>query len=128
MADSTSPLHTINQKELELRRRIEEAHRQAEELLQAAHAEAEQIVAQADQDARAAAEARYQQGIEAAQAEAEALITKATEQATALHQQATANLDRAVRRIIEMVLPSGSFLAEEAEEEIIKISDLSRSH
>ena len=110
MTEPVSPLQAINQKELELRRRIEEAHRQAEARIQAARQEAEQIIARADREGRVEAGALYQFEIEETQREAEAIVAAAHEDATALRCQATERLDNAARRIVELVLPGDSFL------------------
>jgi vacuolar-type H+-ATPase subunit H len=110
MTDSVSPLQAINQKESELRRRIEEAYRQAEARIQAARQEAEQIIARADREGRVEAEALYQREIEEAQRQAKAIVAAADEDATALRCQAAERLDNAARRIVELVLPGDSFL------------------
>jgi vacuolar-type H+-ATPase subunit H len=106
MADFASPLQAINQKELEVRRRVEEAHRRAEAQIQAAHEEAEQTITQADREGQAEAKALYQQKIKEAQQEAEAIVAAAHGEAAVLNCQATARLDEAVRQIVALVLPS----------------------
>jgi vacuolar-type H+-ATPase subunit H len=104
MADPISPLQAINQKELDLRHRVEEAHRQAEAQIQAAREEAEQTIAQADRAGQAEAKALYQRGIEEAQQEAEAIVTTAYEEAAALRRWTTGRLDKAASQIVELVL------------------------
>ena len=106
MAGPESPLQIINQKELDLRERVEVARRQAEEEIQSARREAEQTIAQADREGRADAEALYQRGIEGVQQEAEAILAAAHEEAAALRRRATARLTDAVRQIVELALPS----------------------
>ncbi len=110
MIDPISPLQAIHQKELELRRRVEEARRQVEAKIQAAREEAEHTVARADHKGRMEAEAFYQRGIEEAKREAEAMVTAAHEEAAALRRQAAARLNDAARRIVELVLPADSSL------------------
>lgn len=106
MAGYVSPLQVIQQKESDLRLRVEEAHRQAEAHIQAAREEVDQTIAQADQEGRATAEALYQQGIEEARQEAEAIIAAAHKEAAALRHRAMVRLDDAVSYIVELVLPS----------------------
>jgi vacuolar-type H+-ATPase subunit H len=108
MASTHSPLHVINDRELDLRQRVEEARRQAEIRIQAARAEAEQTIAQADREGRAEAAALFQRGIEEARREAEAIVAAAHEEAVALRRQAMAGLDDAARQIVEFALPSGT--------------------
>ena len=110
MTEPVSPLQAINKRELELRRRTEEARRHAEARIQAARQEAEQIIARADREGRVEAEALYQQEIEEAQRESKAIVAAADEDATALRCQAAERLDNAARRIVELVLPRDSFL------------------
>ena len=106
MAGYASPLQVIQQKESDLRLRVEEAHRQAEAHIQATREEADQTIAQADQEGRATAEALYQRGIEEARQEADAIIAAAHKEAAALRQRAMVRLDDAVSYIVELVLPS----------------------
>ena len=106
MADSISPLQAINQKELELRRRIEEARRKAEAQIQSTREEAKQTTAQADREGQAEAKVLYERGIEEARQEAETVVTAAKEKAVALRRQVTANLDEAAGQILQLVLPA----------------------
>lgn len=108
MTDPASPLQVIHQKELALRRRLEEARRQAEARIQAAREEAERVIAQADQEGRVAAESCYQQGMAQARREAEAIVTAAQEEAIALHHRAMARLNAVAAQIVELVLPVDS--------------------
>lgn len=107
MVGSISPLQVINQKELELRHRIEEARRGAEGQIQSARKEAEQIITQANQKGQAEAKALYEQRIEEARREAETIVATAHQEATTLHHQTAARLDEAVRQIVELVLSVG---------------------
>ena len=106
MVDPISPLQAINQKELELRHRIEAARRKFEAQIQTAREEAKQIVAQADRAGQAEAELLYERGIEEARQESETIVTAAREQAVALRRQGTANLDEAAGQILQLVLPT----------------------
>ena len=101
---SVSPLQVIKQKELDLRQRVEAAHRQAEAKIQAAREEAKQIIARADQEGRAEANVFYQRGIEEAKQEAETIVAAAHEEAVALRHRAMARLDDAASWIVELVL------------------------
>ncbi|MEW5958683.1 MAG: V-type ATPase subunit subunit G family protein [Chloroflexota bacterium] len=107
MIEATSPLHTINQKELELRRRVEAAQGQAEARLQAAHQEAQKIMAQAEQEGRTEAEAIFQRGVEEARQQAEAIVAAAVDKAATLRARAMTRLDEVAERIVELVLPAG---------------------
>jgi vacuolar-type H+-ATPase subunit H len=107
MADFTSPLQAINRKESELRHRVEEARRRAEGQIQSVREEAKQTIAQANQKGQTEAKALYERGIEEARQEAEAIVDVAHEKATALRRQAAGRLDKAVRQIVELVLPVG---------------------
>jgi vacuolar-type H+-ATPase subunit H len=114
MVDSTSPLQAIKQKEAELRHRVEEARRRAESQLQSAREEAEQTVARANQKGQAEAKALYEQKIKEARREAKAIVATAHQEATTFRRQAAARLDEAVRQIVELVLPVGVSLSEDA--------------
>ena len=127
MGDSTSPLQAINQKELDLRRRLEAAQLQAESLRQAARTEAAQLIDQADREARVEAEALYQQGIEQARQEAEALVAKGDMQASALRRRAMAELDKAAHKIVELVLPKNLGCPDEMQTELTNVSEQVRS-
>ena len=105
MAGPTSPLQAIKHKELDIRQRVEEAHRQAEAKIQAAREEAEHTIARADRKGRSEADASYQQGIEEAQREAEAILVAAHKEATALRRRAMTRMDDAIRQIVELSLP-----------------------
>jgi vacuolar-type H+-ATPase subunit H len=106
MADSISPLQAINQKELELRRRIEAARRKVEAQIQSAREEAKQTIAQADRAGQKEAGLLYECGIEEARQEAETVVAAARENAVALRRQVTANLDEAAGQILQLVLPA----------------------
>jgi vacuolar-type H+-ATPase subunit H len=110
MTDTVSPLQAINRKELELRHRVEEAHRRTETQIDAARKKAKQTIAQADREGQADAEALYQRGLEEARREAEAIVSTAHDKAAALRRQATARLDEAARQIVELVLPGSDLL------------------
>ena len=105
MVNSISPLQAINQKELELRQRVEEAHRRAEGQIQSAREEAKQTVAQADRNGQAEAKALYERGIEEARREAEAIVAVAHDKAAALRSQTSVRLDEAAKQIAKLVLP-----------------------
>jgi len=105
VAGSVNPLEAIKQRELDIRRRLEEARRQAETRIQAAREQAANTLLQADQEGQAEAEALYQQGIEEAQQQADAIVTAAKEQAAAMRSQALINLGDAAVQIMELVLP-----------------------
>jgi vacuolar-type H+-ATPase subunit H len=105
MSASISPLQAINQKELELRHRVEQAHTRAKTQILAAKEEAKQIIAQADREGRAEAETFYQRGIEEARREAEVMVAAAHKEAAVLQQRAEAKRDEAARQIVELVLP-----------------------
>ena len=107
MTDQVSPLQAINQKELELRRRVEAAHRQAETRLQTAHDEAQKIIAQAERDSRVEAEAIFQRGVTEARQQAEAIVAAARTEAAALRARVLPRLDEVAERIVELVLPAG---------------------
>jgi vacuolar-type H+-ATPase subunit H len=106
MMSSNSPLQIINQKEAELRGRLEAAQQQLEAQLQSARDEAKRRITQADQAGHAEAQALYGQSLETARREAEAIVAAAHEQAEALRRQAEARLDFAAGRIVELVLTS----------------------
>lgn len=107
MTDQIPPLQAISQKELELRRRLEAAHRQAEARLQAAQAEVEKIIAQAERDGRAEAEAIFQRGVAEARQQAEAIVAAAHTEAAALRARVLPRLEQMADRIVELVLPAG---------------------
>ncbi len=103
MPAQVSPLHAIKQKELDLRRQIDEARQRAEAAIAAARAEAEQTVQCADQAGKADAAEYYRKGIEQARQEANAITTAANDEAAALRCQAAARLDEVARQIVELV-------------------------
>ena len=105
MIDTTSPLQAINKKELDLRRRVEEAHGQAEAQIQAAHEEAQKVIAQANREGQVEAEAIFQQGVEEARQQAEAIVAAAHEEAATLRIKAEPRLDEVAERIVAFVLP-----------------------
>jgi vacuolar-type H+-ATPase subunit H len=107
MAAVSLILQRINDKEAELRRRIEAAERQAQAQLQTAQQEAEQCLRQAEAEARREAEWLYQQGIEAAQREAQAIVKAAQERAAA-QQQVERSLPHVASHIVALVWPAGS--------------------
>jgi len=104
MVDTSSPLQAINKKELDLRRQVEEAHRQAEARLEAAREEAQNVITQAHQEGQAEAEAIFQQGIQEAQQQAKAIVAAAYEQAATLRTQAGPRLAEVAERIVAFVL------------------------
>jgi len=104
MRDTISPLQSISQKELDLRRRVEEADRQAEAQIQAAREEAKKTIDQADREGQAEAEAIFRQGVEEARQQAEAIVTAAHTDAATLRAQATPRLAEAAERIVVLVL------------------------
>jgi vacuolar-type H+-ATPase subunit H len=104
MANPVSPLEAIYQKEMELRRRVDEARTQAEAEVRAAREEAERAIAQADREGRAEADTSYQSAIEQARQEAGAIVTAARDDALELRRRATARLDDVAAQIAEMVL------------------------
>lgn len=104
MTNTTSPLQAINKKELELRRRVEEADRQAETQIQAAREQAQNVIAQADREGQAKAEAIFQQGIEEARQQAKAVVATAHEEAATLHLKAKPRLAEVAGRIVMFVL------------------------
>ena len=108
MKNTISPLHAINQKELALRRRVEEAHRQAEAQIQAAHEDAKKIIAQAEREGRAEAEVIFRRGVDEARQQAEAVVAAAHEEATTLRARGMARLDEVAQRIVGLVLPGGT--------------------
>jgi vacuolar-type H+-ATPase subunit H len=105
MSNPISPLQAIHQKEVELRRRFEQARQKAEADLQVARDEARQLVAQADQQGRTEAKTLFEQGLAAAQQEAEAILIAAHEEAATLQQRVAASLDVATEQIVKLVLP-----------------------
>ena len=107
MTDQISPLQAISQKELELRRRLEAAHRQAEARLQVAQAEAQKIIAQAERDGRAEAEAIFQRGVDEARQQAETIVAAAHTEAAALRARILPRLEEMAEQIVELVLPTG---------------------
>ena len=104
MRDSISPLQSIRQKELDLRRRVEETDRQTEAQIQAAREEAKKTIDQADREGQAEAETIFQQGVEEAQQQAEAIVTAAHTDAATLRAQAATRLDEVAERIVALVL------------------------
>lgn len=113
MVDSISSLQVINQKESELRHRVEEARRRAEGQIQSVREEANQTIARANQKGQAEAKALYEQRIEEARQEAEAIVATAHQEASTLRRQAVARLDEAVRQIVKLVLPVEVSLSED---------------
>ena len=105
MTPSNSTLQIINEKEADLRRRIEIAHHQAAARLQAARSEAEQSIDQAGQEARQEAERLYRRGIEQAHQEAQSIVNAAKEEAASQERQALDNLQNVARYIMGLVLP-----------------------
>ena len=99
------PLVAIKEKEDELRHRLEEAHRQAEARIHAAREEATESVAQARRQAKEQADTWFQQGVATAKQEAEAMVAAAQEKTAAMRRRSGGRMDKAVRWIIEMVLP-----------------------
>ena len=107
MTETISPLQAIHQKELELRRRVEQAQRQAEAQMLVARQEAKKIIAQAEQQGRAEAEDIFQQGLEAARQQAQDIVAGAHQEAATLRDRATARLDKVAGQIVALVLPNG---------------------
>lgn len=105
MIETISPLHAINEKELELRRRVEAAQRQAEARLRTAHEEAKNTLIEAERAGRAEAEVIFQRGLDEARQQAEAIVAAAHTEAAALRAQATAKLDTVAEQITTWVLP-----------------------
>jgi vacuolar-type H+-ATPase subunit H len=104
MTNTTSPLQAINKKELDLRRRVEEADRQAEAQIQAAREQARNVIAQAHREGQAKAKAIFQQGVEEARQQAKAIVAAAQEEAATLHLKAKSRLDEVAERIVVFVL------------------------
>ena len=104
MTNTTSPLQAINKKELELRRKVEEADHQAEAQIQAAREQARDVIAQANREGQAKAEAIFQQGVEEARQQAKAIVAAGQEEAATLHLKAKPRLDEVAERIVMFVL------------------------
>jgi vacuolar-type H+-ATPase subunit H len=104
MKERPSPLQAINQKEFDLRRRVDEADRQAEAQIRAAGQEAQSIIEQAHRAGQAEAEALFQQGVGAARRQADAIVAAAYEEAAALRLRAKLRLTEVADRIVLLVL------------------------
>jgi vacuolar-type H+-ATPase subunit H len=104
MVDTTSPLQAIHQKELALRRQVEEAHCRAGAQLEAAREEAQDVMAQARHQGKVEAEAIFQQGIQEARQQAEAVVAAAYEEAATLRLKAKPGLAEVAERIVKFVL------------------------
>lgn len=105
MAQTASPLQVIHQKEVELKRRLEEARQKAEADVEAAREEARQTITLAHHQGQAEAEALYQQGIQRVEQEAEVILDTAHEEAITLRRQAKTRLEDVVTQIVQFVLP-----------------------
>jgi vacuolar-type H+-ATPase subunit H len=106
MAQTASPLQVIQQKEAELKHRLEEARQKAEADIEAAREEARQLVDLAHRQGQAEAEALYQKGIQRVEQEAEAVLDAAHKEEITLRRQAKTRLEDAVTQIVQLVLPS----------------------
>ena len=104
MVDTSSPLQAIHQKELALRRQVEEAHRRAEVQIEAVREEAQNVIARAHQEGQAEAEAIFQQGIQEARQQAKAIVAAAYNEAAKLRTQAEPRLAEVAENIVAFVL------------------------
>ncbi len=106
--DSQSPLEAISSKEAELRRRLEAAKMRADAQIEAARDAAKRLIEQADLEGRAEAETRYRLGLTEVEQEAEAIVNTAQNAAQTLRQTAEASANDAIRKLVNLVISTGS--------------------
>lgn len=101
--DSTTPLHLIREKELELSGRILGAREQAAETVSAARRQAAEIVSKAEKDSEVEAKAYEEQRNAQALAEAEDIRAQLASQVTSMQEHVAARRDAAVDAVVERV-------------------------
>ena len=103
--DKDTPLDAIRFKELEIKRNLMEAQKKAEEDVAESRREAIQIKERAKNDGIEEGKAVYKKEIEAAQKKAEEIRKTGLKEAQSIWQKGLTNLDKAVNKIVELVVP-----------------------
>jgi vacuolar-type H+-ATPase subunit H len=100
-----SLLQKIREKELEIDVHVDEARREAEEVITRARRDAEEIIKRAETEAKAAAQEFTRREMETVTGEIEALRSMGGDETRTLKERGEQNLGKAVGKIIKMVAP-----------------------
>lgn len=102
---SHSPLIQIREKELEIRGRVMEAQKEAEQIVSEARARAAKIVEEASQRAEREAQSAFDKGQADIAGEVEKLVKSQQRETESMIQEARGRLELAVQRVIEATIP-----------------------
>lgn len=103
VSDSTTPLHLIREKELELSGRVLKAREKAAEIVSVARKQAAEIIAQAERDSETEAKAWEEQRIAQAHVDAEAISGELEAQVVAMQEHVAARKSAAADAVVERV-------------------------
>jgi vacuolar-type H+-ATPase subunit H len=101
--DSTTPLHLIREKELELSGRVFQARDSAAETVTAARKEAAEIISKAERDSEAEAKAWEEQRMKEAHEEAEAVRAELDALVASMQEHVATSRGAAVDAVVERV-------------------------
>ena len=101
--DSTTPLHLIREKELELSGRIFGAREKAAETVSAARKQAAEVISHAERDSEAEAKAYEEQRMTQAHEEAEAIRAELSAQIASMQEHVATSRGAAVDAVVERV-------------------------
>ncbi len=125
MEGSNSPLQSINEKELEVRRRIREVRQEVEAKIRAAGEEAKQLLDQVEREVKHETKVLYDRGIEQAQQGAESRMAAARQEVEALRHDLSSRFQSAVEQVLTLILPARS--ASRQNQEMPTLAEESRS-
>jgi ribonuclease Y len=103
MTTERSLLQKIREKELEINVHVDEAKREAEEVIARARKDAEEIIKTAEIEAKAAAQEITRREMETVTREIEALRSKGDDEIRTLRERGEQNLAKAVGKIMKIV-------------------------
>jgi vacuolar-type H+-ATPase subunit H len=103
VTDSTTPLHLIREKELELSGRVLHAREKATEIVTAARKQAAEIISEAERASEVEAKAYEEQRMKQADEEAEAIRGELSAQVASMQEHVATSRDAAVDAVVERV-------------------------
>jgi V/A-type H+-transporting ATPase subunit G/H len=104
MAMEKSLLQQIREKELQIRIRLEDTRREAEEIIINARKEAAEMIETSEREGKAAAQEYYEQETESIRKENEQLKKEGNQQAVLIKERGERELPKAIEKIVKSVL------------------------
>lgn len=105
MTTERSLLQKIREKELEINIRVDEARREAENIIARARKDADEILKKAEAEAKREAEGLTRREMEAVTREVEAMRSGGGDEIRILKEKGERNVGRAVEQVVQVVAP-----------------------